>query len=300
MARKRDRQRAQTNLCSTPGCQNLHEDGFKKCASCRSYYNDRRKVKGRTPKTPGMCSMTDCTNQATDGFKLCERCRRRTRERQQADPHYNEEHRLLTRRQRNQVLDHYGRRCACCGEGHEEFLTIDHVNGDGAQHLTTAGYRYRGPQLYGWLIRNDFPEGFRTLCFNCNFALGHHGYCPHGSLTQEVHTGRKPTQERTQEEKRAQRERNQYYQHQRKMAVLHAYGGPRCPCCGEDHIECLTIDHIADNGAAHRLEINGTKKGSGNLYLWLKREGFPPGFRVLCMNCNWAAHYHPGPCPHQQ
>jgi hypothetical protein len=36
------------------------------------------------------------------------------------------------------------------------------------------------------------------------------------------------------------------------------------------------------------------------VYLWLKREGFPAGFRVLCFNCNHAAHVNGGECGCQE
>ncbi len=89
--------------------------------------------------------------------------------------HHHEVTRLWRQNHKEQVLNHYGNRCTCCGENHIEFLTIDHINGDGAKHRKeTNGHTYK------WLIDNNFPEGFRVLCFNCNCSLGFHGYCPHG------------------------------------------------------------------------------------------------------------------------
>ncbi len=69
-------------------------------------------------------------------------------------------------------------KCACCGETHIEFLTIDHINNDGAKHrkdINSGG----GHSFYRWLINNNFPQGYRVLCFNCNCSLGMYGYCPH-------------------------------------------------------------------------------------------------------------------------
>lgn len=65
--------------------------------------------------------------------------------------------------------------CACCHESHLEFLTIDHIDGGGADHRRKMGSR----NIYRWLMRNHFPKGFRVLCINCNFSLGKYGYCPH-------------------------------------------------------------------------------------------------------------------------
>lgn len=84
-----------------------------------------------------------------------------------------------------------------------------------------------------------------------------------------------------------------------KRDVFAAYGGAKCQCCGVDHIEFLSIDHIDGNGAAHRKLLKLEKRGGGNFYYWLRREGFPAGFRVLCMNCNFALG-HFGHCPHER
>lgn len=82
-----------------------------------------------------------------------------------------------------------------------------------------------------------------------------------------------------------------------KDAVFEAYGGYRCACCGETHREFLHIDHANGDGAEHRRQI-GDPSGA-NLYAWLKKNNFPPGFRVLCANCNWS-YGRCGYCPHQK
>jgi hypothetical protein len=69
---------------------------------------------------------------------------------------------------RDAVLSHYGRVCACCGTA--EKLTVDHINGDGAQHRQEL---YGDPQqgssrFYIWLIKQGFPAGYQTLCLPCN------------------------------------------------------------------------------------------------------------------------------------
>lgn len=87
--------------------------------------------------------------------------------------------------------------------------------------------------------------------------------------------------------KRTTREKRQV-----RLEVLAHYGG-ECQCCHTDLEEFLTVDHIEGGGGQHRKEIP-----SGNIYRWLRREGFPSGFRVLCLNCNSAIHFY-GECPHQ-
>lgn len=83
-------------------------------------------------------------------------------------------------RHRQACLEHYGRVCACpgCNEAHEEFLAIDHIAGGGNKHRKEIGSK-AGNQFYVWIIKNNFPSLFRTLCHNCNHSRGLYGYCPH-------------------------------------------------------------------------------------------------------------------------
>jgi hypothetical protein len=81
-------------------------------------------------------------------------------------------------KQRIGLLVHYGGErpsCACCGEDHYEFLCIDHINGGGTRHIKERG----NPNIGQWIRKNNYPDGFRVLCHNCNMALGLYGYCPH-------------------------------------------------------------------------------------------------------------------------
>lgn len=78
-----------------------------------------------------------------------------------------------------------------------------------------------------------------------------------------------------------------------KIAAFEAYGGPFCKCCNEATQIFLSIDHIDNNGGEHR-------KGDGkNLYRWLRAHKYPPGFQVLCFNCNRGKYLNGGICPHQ-
>ena len=74
------------------------------------------------------------------------------------------------RRRKRIVMEHYSNgklQCVECGVRDIRVLTIDHVGGKGRQHLRSIGVK-GGSQFYKWLVRHGFPEGFRTLCFNCN------------------------------------------------------------------------------------------------------------------------------------
>lgn len=75
-----------------------------------------------------------------------------------------------------EIMSHYGS-CYCCDENRVEFLTIDHINGGGNKHrkeIGRIGYRF-----YLWLKKNNYPDGFRSACMNCNMATRYGNICPH-------------------------------------------------------------------------------------------------------------------------
>lgn len=75
-----------------------------------------------------------------------------------------------------------------------------------------------------------------------------------------------------------------------KEEVFAAYGG-KCACCGLADTRYFQMDHINNNGAEHRrtLRPNSTaKRASLVIYPWLKVNGFPEGFQILCANCHQA------------
>ena|SRR5687768_17731351 len=104
----------------------------------------------------------------------------------------NKEHRNAQARKYNwaiklRTLEAYGNVCFCCGESNPKFLSIDHVDGGGNTHrkqLKTNG----GTGLYQWLKKNNYPDGFQVLCFNCNCAKGFYGICPHMEEQSEKET----------------------------------------------------------------------------------------------------------------
>ena len=82
--------------------------------------------------------------------------------------------RLKHVKEKKLVIEHYGGCCACCGITQYKFLSVDHINGGGTKHRKEISHH-----INHWLIRNNFPEGYRVLCYNCNCARGFFGYCPH-------------------------------------------------------------------------------------------------------------------------
>jgi hypothetical protein len=62
----------------------------------------------------------------------------------------------------------------------------------------------------------------------------------------------------------------------------------------------LSLDHINLDGGAHRREVSPGRKdwGGHHLFRLLRRQGWPPGYQVLCMNCNFGRTRNNGVCPH--
>lgn len=98
------------------------------------------------------------------------------------------------------------------------------------------------------------------------------------------------------------RARGRKYWDDLRHETIMAYGGYKCACCGETEPLFLEIDHVDNNGAEHRrsLGYEGNGKGAGGAtWKWLKKNGFPPGFQILCSNCNKGKARNGGVCPHQ-
>lgn len=84
-----------------------------------------------------------------------------------------------------------------------------------------------------------------------------------------------------------------YYQKTR-TEMLAAYGCV-CSCCGETETKFLTLEHLRQDGAAHRRRLGSP----ANVMFWLKNNGWPKdGFTLKCWNCNTASYFHGG-CPHE-
>lgn len=83
-----------------------------------------------------------------------------------------------------------------------------------------------------------------------------------------------------------------------KLETFRAYGGLLCVCCGESEPCFLSLDHINDDGAKDRRQRG--YPGGDTLYRNLRKEGWPPGYQVLCHNCNHGRYINGGTCPHRK
>ena len=80
-------------------------------------------------------------------------------------------HRAKHRELKQEVLSYYGGgQCACvhCGEKRIACLSIDHIDGGGSKHRKKV--LRSTSSFYTWLKRENYPEGYQTLCMNCQFV----------------------------------------------------------------------------------------------------------------------------------
>jgi hypothetical protein len=282
--RQRDRERrarrASVGLCD---CGQPALPNKKRCQACTNKYrlaqaDQRAKHKtsggcitcGRPP-IPGLATCVECAARATkstinrynsnkqnnlcpfcggklDGKFRCGACHKDHLKRGRARWY---QQRLL-------VLEHYGRKCACCGETTYEFLEIDHIDNNGAQHRNLTGRH-----IIEDIIKKNFPTDLQILCANCNRGKGKFGVCPH---KQE------PTPPKSKSGINARK---------RRQRCINHYGG-KCISCGEENWAFLEFDHINNDGNEHRKELKG------NFVSWLIQNNFPDTIQLLCSNCNKA------------
>lgn len=154
-------------LCTSCGKEPIFEGRSKKrCLVCLEARTENRKAKSRLWSSARLCNGCGGELPSPDRIK-CDECRvglRRVEQRKK-------------RREKLKTLELYGSECACCGEKNPWFLTIDHINRDGAKERRETGKgRVTNYSNYLKVKRDDL----QVLCFNCNCAREHNqGICPH-------------------------------------------------------------------------------------------------------------------------
>lgn len=156
-----------------------------------------------------------------------------------------------------------GLRCALCPESRIPALGVDHIDGGGNTHRAVAG---RGNAFYHWLKRNGFPPGYRVLCSNCNWKQ-------HLLSQSDKPLSQKPAAKST---RKALQEA--------KDELLDRLGG-KCGHCGVDDPDLLTIHHLNNDGAEHRMRISAGKSGKWFYKAVLESEDLS-GLQCRCFSCN--------------
>jgi len=190
---------------------------------------------------------------------------------------------LRSREIRLEVIDYYSNgemKCKECGENNIEFLEIDHIDGGGNKHKKEEKYT----NLYHYLKRNNFPDGYQILCSSCN--------------SKKVKLA---AREKGMYGTSNQRYRYTYTQKIKNDAFSHysINGEIKCSCpnCNEKDIDKLCLDHINGDGDKHRKELRLIGVVGAHLYHWIKKNNYPQIFRILCHNCNQSLGNY-GYCPH--
>ena len=161
-----------------------HKDPEARKAYFREY--DKKRVRVRDPEKEKEYSKRKYRKNKAKYQKLSKAYYKANKDKNQAKTKiYRDQTRAALKLE---VLQHYSVSkipvCKCCGEGMYEFMSLDHVNGDGAEHRRKHPKARAGHSFYSWLKRNGFPEGLQVLCFNCNCAKGAFGVCPHQNTLQ--------------------------------------------------------------------------------------------------------------------
>jgi hypothetical protein len=102
--------------------------------------------------------------------------------------------------------------------------------------------------------------------------------------------------EHREEELEYQRQWQQKFRQKVKLDILDHYGRICCWCCESD-VNVLQIDHINNDGNKHRRLLSRGRNTSSGVYRWIRKQDYPPGFQVLCANCNWAKSINRGILP---
>ncbi len=168
-------------------------------------------------------------------------------------------------------LEKYGGECECCGEMSPEFLSLDHIHGGGKQDRKTKG----NWQVYRDAIDNYQPDKYQVLCHNCNFAMGIYHQCPHNKKVQYDRKEICYTKYSTSEN-------NVRRFHNLRVSFFEMYGDA-CVNCNQRNRAFLSLDHILNNGRAHRRE-----RGLYGIYKDATVRRDNSHYQILCYNCNFS------------
>ena len=150
-----------------------------RCVKCQGRHSIRKKELYEKRKALGQC--VNCGLNVEEGHlnieegHLCNKCK-----------HKRAEYRLAIK---EEVLNSYGGKCACCGENNLLFLTLDHIYNDGSQHRKKL--MAIGNGFYLKIRKLGYPKGsLQILCWNCHYAKTYFGVCPHKEVIPTSHVAR--------------------------------------------------------------------------------------------------------------
>lgn len=242
-------------------------------STSRVYFREYDRKRKEHRAAAGLCPRCGKSPRPAD-YSTCDACRARDKARR--TPAVLAQRVRQRQNDKRLAITHCGGCCAVCGEQELPFLNIDHIEPCGSHG------RIRG--LATWLRVRGFPDGYQVLCWNHNYLKW-----------------LRDTRSKWSTEPKATKLRAKYAK--LRLAVLRAYSGERlrCCCCGVEDVDLLTLDHVNGGGNKHRQEVSGRHfSHSWRYYRHLRAAGYPPGYQVLCHNCNSGRAVNGGVCPHQE
>lgn len=155
-------------------------------------------------------------------------------------------------RNKTKLLEMYGGKCAYCGETDVDVLTLDHVKNDMCERKRLGSNNIVEMKK---AIDNYSPEEFQILCWNCNVKKHKKNIASNMNKSKKYRLGL-------------------------KQKLLDLYGHS-CKMCGCEDEECLTLDHIFNNGSEDRKKMNNM-----DIYRVAVENYSPEKYQILCANCN--------------
>ena len=101
--------------------------------------------------------------------KILEHCGQYNQEHKEE---YRAYHKQYSSKVKMDAFIHYGNgklACVKCGFDDIRALSIDHIDGGGGKHRRSLGTQGWSRSFYVWLRKQGYPEGYQTLCMNCQW-----------------------------------------------------------------------------------------------------------------------------------
>jgi hypothetical protein len=179
---KQKAKRLAAGVCVKCG-KNPPAPGVLTCTGCRTDNNTRAPGHYQRRKAAGVCVKCG-RGKPAPGKVCCEECG-------DGNAEYM---RKWNRDIRFRLMSHYSGGgepfCRGCGESMFIYLTIDHIDDDGAEHRrrevgSSKGNRLTG--MYAKIIKAGFVERLQVLCWNCQWAKRlNGGVCPRTGVDLRV------------------------------------------------------------------------------------------------------------------
>ncbi len=197
--------------------------------------------------------------------------------------------------------------CRDCGETELEFLTLGHLNGDGATDRSETGRR----QIYLEIARGLRPPGdYAVQCRNCNSSDNLKKVHARPPMSKHEQTGglckkcgslklvRFSTDRKYGSRKRTECQNCVQSRKREVRASAIAFLGGVCACCKEPDLSRLNVDHVNNDGAVMRSSDHcGRPRFYSDLLAGKVNSHL---YQILCWNCNYSKHVGNGVCVHER